>query len=180
MTSIPSPWNIAHIARTTIASANSLIRIIYDGRILPGNVRFGYHRGVNLKASASVNFGDFARIEELIVPKLIEGAQAGAQVVYQESQLRVPVDTGELKASGGTSVEWTGKRVNGYVEYAAGHAAYVEFGTGIRGASSSGAGPFPYSTSWPGQVAQPYLRTALDISRDRILDAFKDALGTIV
>lgn len=135
---------------------------------------------MNLRANSSVQWGSFARLEELIVPKLIDGAKVGAQAVYQESQALVAVDTGELKSSGGTSVEWTGKRVDGYVEYSAPHAAYVEFGTGIRGASSAGAGPFPYSPNWPGMVAQPYLRPALDRSRDKILDAFKEALGTLV
>jgi hypothetical protein len=52
------------------------------------------------------------------------------------------------------------------------HAAYVEFGTGQRGAASAGAGNGPYSETWPGMPAQPYLRPALDTARPAILGAF--------
>ena len=133
---------------------------------------------MKLSANATFKFGDFARIEALIVPKLIEGAKAGSQAVYEASQPLVPVDTGDLKGSGSKlPVEWKGKNVTGYVEYTMPYAAYVEFGTGARGAGSAGAGPFSYTMSWPGQVAQPYLRPALDSAKDEVLQAFKDALA---
>lgn len=135
---------------------------------------------MKLKVNVSLKWGDFARIEQIIVPKLVAGAGVGAQAVLAESQLRVPVDTGALRASAATSVEWVGKKVTGYVQYAQPYAGYVEFGTGIRGQSSAGAGPYPYNPKWPGQVAQPYLRPALDSSRDAVLAAFKEALGTTV
>jgi hypothetical protein len=84
------------------------------------------------------------------------------------------VDTGELQASIGTATNWEGQRVTGSVSASAKHAAYVEFGTGIRGAASPGAGPGPYSPTWPGMIAQPYLRPSIDSSHDAILGAFKD------
>lgn len=131
---------------------------------------------MNLRANSTVKFADFARLEEIIVPKLLAAADTGAKAVYDESQIQVPVDTGELKQSGSYRTSWEGKRVSGFVEYDAAHAAFVEFGTGSRGASSTGSGPFPYTLSWNGQPAQPYLRTALDQCKDKIIAGFTDAL----
>lgn len=111
------------------------------------------------------------------MPKLIAGATVGANAVLEISQELVPVDTGELKASGSTRVEWVGTKVTGYITYGAYYAAYVEFGTGRRGAASAGAGPYPYKASWPGMAAQPYMRPALDLGRDQGLTAFQEALG---
>jgi HK97 gp10 family phage protein len=132
---------------------------------------------MNFRAQSTFKAGDFSRLEALLVPKLLAGAQAAADIVYEESQVLVPVDTGELHDTADTSVEWTGKTVQGYVVYPAPYAAYVEFGTGRRGAASAGAGPYPYSESWAGMVAQPYLRPALDTTRGQVLAAFKEALG---
>lgn len=131
----------------------------------------------NYRARSTFRAGSFARLEQLLVPKLVAGATAAAAAVLEISQGLVPVDTGELKSSGGTSVEWTRQRVTGYVIYSSPHAGYVEFGTGLRGAASAGAGPYPYSETWPGMVAKPYIRPALDIGRQQILDAFTAALG---
>lgn len=131
---------------------------------------------MNLRASATFRAGDFARLEDLLVPRLVKGASDAAHAVLDISQGLVPVDTGALKASVATSVEWVGKRVTGYVTYGAYYAAYVEFGTGRRGSSSAGAGPYPYNQNWPGMVAQPYVRPALDIGRTQIFDAFRAAL----
>ena len=132
---------------------------------------------MNLRAQSSFRAGSFSRLEQIIVPKLVAGAQAGADAVLEISQGLVPVDTGALKDSGKTSVEWTGTRVSGYVTYGEYYAAYVEFGTGRRGSASAGAGPFPYNENWPGMVAQPYVRPALDIGREKVLTAFQAALG---
>jgi hypothetical protein len=74
-------------------------------------------------------------------------------------------------------VRETGSTVVADVIFDSGHAAYVEYGTGIRGAESAGAGPYPYSPTWAGMPAQPYLRPALDIAKDEVRQAFKDALA---
>lgn len=124
-----------------------------------------------------MNWGSFARVEELLVPKLIKAAAAGAAIALGNTQLLVPVDTGELKASGSaTPPEWVGTTVTAYVQYSAAHSAFVEWGTGVRGASSPGAGPWNYDVNWPGMPAQPYLRPGLDMSWSGILDAFQNAL----
>ncbi len=101
--------------------------------------------------------------------------EQSAEIVLEEAEALVPVDTGELRESGHTVIEEaTEDTVTGKVVFDADHAAYVEFGTGIRGASSAGAGPGPYDPNWPGMVAQPYARPALDTARPAIIEVFRD------
>jgi hypothetical protein len=129
---------------------------------------------MNIRAKSTFRAGSFAAVEARVVPKIIKAVTGGTQAVYELSQEYVAVDTGELKDSGGTEVTWIGQVVKGQVYYTAGHAGYVEFGTGLRGAGSLGAGPFAYDPEWPGMVAQPYLRPALDVGRARIIASFAD------
>jgi len=89
-----------------------------------------------------------------------------ANLVFQTSQELVAVDTGELKASGRVEVAITGKTFTAAIVYDSDHSVYVEFGTGIRGAASAGAGDGPYDPNWPGMPAQPYLRPAFDQHRE--------------
>ena len=131
---------------------------------------------MNLRATPTFRAGSFSRLEALLIPKLTVGAQNAASAVLEISQQRVPVKTGELKSSGGTSVEWTGTRVSGYVTYSAPYAAYVEFGIRQRGAAGEWAGPFAYSEG-NGFAGFGYMRGALDIGRPQIITAFQAALG---
>jgi HK97 gp10 family phage protein len=131
---------------------------------------------MKLTSSSTIKPGNWAALEAKLVPKLVQAATNGAKAVLAISQGLVPVDTGELKASGGTSVQWVGTKVVGYVTYGAYYAAYVEFGTGRRGAASAGRGPYPYKEDWPGMKAQPYVRPALDLGRQQVVDAFKSSL----
>ena len=133
---------------------------------------------MNLRATPTFRAGDFSRVEALLVPRLVTGATAAAQAVLDISQGLVPVDTGELKASGGISVEWVGQKVSGFVIYTSGHAAFNEFGTGRRGEASGNGGPgISYDPNWPGMAGSPYVRPALDLGRQQIFDAFKEALA---
>lgn len=131
---------------------------------------------MNLRAKSTFRAGDWSRLESLLVPKLITGAQNGADAVLAISQGRVPVKTSELKASGGTSVEWTGHKVTGYISYSAPYASYVEFGIRQRGAAGEWAGPFNYSDG-NGFAGFGYMRSSLDSGRPEVLAAFKEALG---
>lgn len=110
------------------------------------------------------NLGQF--VAGKITPGVVAGVTAFTQLVYEESQILVPVRDGDLKASGKVVIEVREKSVIGHVIYDSPHAGYNEFGTGQRGASSPGAGPYNYSASWPGMAASPYLRPALDTARD--------------
>lgn len=116
-------------------------------------------------------------IKAKITPGVIASAKASADVVLQEARQIVPVDTGELKASGVTSVTTTESTAVGHVAFTANHAAYVEYGTGHRGAASPGRGPYPYTMSWPGMPAQPYLRPALDTARQAIRGIFRSEIA---
>ncbi len=130
---------------------------------------------MNLRATSDFRPGNFAKLEALIVPRIIKAIGNGTAAVATEAEAIVPVDTGELRGSIGTTVAWEGQQVNGSVQATAPHSAYVEFGTGIAGASSAGAGQgITYSPTWPGMPAQPYLRPALDTGRPAILSAFRD------
>lgn len=112
-------------------------------------------------------------VEAYITPGVTASVQASCQLIQDRAQEIVPVDTGALRESITTEIDTSGKTVVGAVAPHTDYAAYVEFGTGIRGASSPGAGAGPYSSTWPGMPAQPYMRPALDESRDSILDLFR-------
>jgi hypothetical protein len=129
---------------------------------------------MNFKANSQFRAAAFSAFESWLVPKLTRAADKAGSIVFNKSQDRVPVDTEELKLSGHYDVEWKGQSVTSTVAYDSGHAAYVEFGTGIRGAGSPGAGPYPYDLTWPGMVAQPYLRNSLDESLEEIKGVLKD------
>ena len=115
-------------------------------------------------------------IASRITPAVTASVQAAAQVILDGSQVLVPVDTGELKASGRMEVDESGRTAR--VIYDAGHAAYVEFGTGQAGAASAGAGGGPYDPNWPGMAAQPYLRPAYEEAKPVILDLFRSNIAT--
>lgn len=100
--------------------------------------------------------------------------EQSAEVILEEAEAIVPVDSGELRESGHVEIEASGDKVTGFVVFDAEHAAYQEFGTGIRGAASPSAGPGPYDPNWPGVPAQPYLRPAADTARPAIAEIFKD------
>jgi hypothetical protein len=135
---------------------------------------------MKIRATATFRPGNYAAVEAKLLPRLIEGATVGANIVLDISQEMVPVDTGELKGSGRVSVEKQGTVITGYIVYGGDgidYALYVEAGTGRRGATSAGSGPWEYNLAWPGMVAEPYIRPALDIGRQDVLDAFRAALG---
>ena len=128
---------------------------------------------MNFRASSTYTPVDISRVMQRIVPQMIAAVTEGCDAVATEAEAIVPVDTGLLKSSIVIGkVELDGNTVRGSVEANTPYAGYVEFGTGKRGASSPGAGPYPYTDSWPGMPSQPYMRPALDTARPAIIDAF--------
>lgn len=111
-------------------------------------------------------------ISERITPAVLQATEEAGQVVLVEAQAIVPVLSGELKASGRVTVRETGSTCVADVEFTAPWAAYNEFGTGIRGSASPGAGPYPYDPNWPGMPATPYLRPAMDTARSEMLGIY--------
>ena len=127
-----------------------------------------------INATATFTPGDTRGVFANIRSKLVASAERAQAIVKQEAEAIVPVDTGELALSiQADPVIDTGEEIIATVSARAPHAAYVEFGTGLRGASSAGAGPYDYDLDWPGMPAQPYLRPAVDISRAKILEEFQ-------
>jgi HK97 gp10 family phage protein len=124
-----------------------------------------------------------------------DGVTAASELIRDEAKTLCPVDTGALQASITADVQ-RGIRnitdnpdaplsgsafgVTGVVAPHEDYAAYVEFGTGQRGAASAGAGEGPYNPDWPGMVAQPYMRPAWDANKataeDLVKQAVQDAL----
>jgi hypothetical protein len=140
---------------------------------------------MNIRANVTFQAGNFAKLEALIVPRIIAAVDGATELVLGASQQLVPVDTGELVSSGGRETQWKGQRVTGTVSYTSGHASFVEFGTGIIG---SGTYPYPLPQegvpftgswvydykhqNWKGMYARPYLRPALDLNQSAIVALF--------
>jgi hypothetical protein len=140
---------------------------------------------MNIRANVTFQAGNFARLEAIIVPRIIAAVDQATELVLGVSQQLVPVDTGELVSSGGRETQWKGQRVTGTVSYSSPHASFIEFGTGIIG-----SGTYPYELpregvpftgswvydykhqNWQGMPARPYLRPALDQSQGGIIAAF--------
>ena len=129
---------------------------------------------MNIRATSNFKPGNLAAFEAKLVPRIIAAVGKGTDVVANEARVLVPVDTGELRSTIGASVVWAGYQITGFVQATAKHAAFVEFGTGQRGAASAGAGPYPYSPTWKGMPAQPFMRPAIDQSHEAIVQAFRD------
>lgn len=95
-----------------------------------------------------------------------------ALIVEGQAKVLAPVDTGALSQSitVDPATTDTGKitaRVVTDKEY----ASYVEFGTGVRGAASSTHKPVKGSIAYgdrAGQIAQPYMHPAVEITRPQI------------
>src|ERR1700749_1773012 len=100
------------------------------------------------------NAGQF--IAQKLTPAITAGVTVYANTVLAEAQAIVPVRTGALRDSGKVVVNEQSRRVTAYVTFTAPYAGYVEYGTGRAGASSAGAGPYPYTLSWPGMTARPF------------------------
>jgi len=140
---------------------------------------------MNIRAQSTFRAGDFARLEALILPRVQAAVTTAADAVLEQAQSNAPVQSGELRDSGRREVVWEGQRVDGYVVFDAAHAAFIEFGTGLRGAGTypyalpqsgtpfTGSWVYDYKNQgWVGMRAHPYIRPALDSRRDDIRAAF--------
>lgn len=112
-----------------------------------------------------------------ITPAVHASVVAASQLIVQEAQAICPVDTGALRDSIAATVTDGETTVVGKITAGMSYAGYVEYGTGVRGAASPGAGPYPYDPKWPGQAAQPYMRPALDTTRDAVKAIFASEIA---
>jgi HK97 gp10 family phage protein len=134
-----------------------------------------------MKLSCTVKYtprssaGQFVKAK--ITPAVTASVQAACQYVAEEAKAICPVDTGALRDSISFRVDEVGSTIQGTVYAGMFYAAYVEYGTGRRGAGSAGAGGYPYTPTWAGQTAQPYLRPALDSAHDVVMGIFRGQLA---
>src|SRR5215471_14229173 len=72
-----------------------------------------------------------------LVPGFMQAIEAATKTVVEYAKGYVPVDTGELQRSIGSRIDQKGNSVYGSVYADMPYAAYVEFGTGERGAAAN-------------------------------------------
>lgn len=120
--------------------------------------------------TATAKFTPNPTITPRLRAALVPAANLAAEMVADEARRLAPVDTGALQESiRALESQADGDQVTVKVVADIYYAGYVEYGTGQRGAGSPGAGPGPYDPNWPGMVAQPYMRPALDTVRGDVM-----------
>lgn len=122
----------------------------------------------------SVNLSRFC--EDRIRAAVRSAVEGGCALIEGPAKEYCPVDTGALQASITSTVEDLDSGVRGSVGPNMPYAAFVEFGTGERGAASPGAGAGPYGAR-PGMPAIPYMRPALDENRGNVLELFRQNIA---
>jgi hypothetical protein len=126
---------------------------------------------MGLRASATFRPSNTASFVSRIASGAADGVLNAVNAGQAISQSIVPVRTGELRDD--ISVKSGLEDTSAWAAWGPDsvlYRYYVEFGTGKRGAASAGAGPGPYSSTWPGMVAQPYQRPAMDEMRGQAVD----------
>ena len=93
-----------------------------------------------------------------------------------------PVETGQLRASINLNIKENNVSISGEVEPEVEYAAYVEFGTGIKGMSSKIERPesIHYSANWKGQSAHPYMYPAYLQTREDLLKNIEKELKKVI
>lgn len=109
-----------------------------------------------------------------------------ADAAFKQSQRDVPVDTGDLKASGRVFRRSDGAYV---IEYSADHSVVVEKGSkphiieprdadALRFETAAGEVVYAMRVRHPGTAPNPYLGPAVDAQRDELPAALADELET--
>jgi len=136
--------------------------------------------GFSVKARAQYtprsSAGQF--IAAKVTPGAIAGTNASAQRVVDYAKSIVHVRSGELRDSGKIVPATTENgKTTALAVFDADHAAYAEFGTGRAGEASPDAGKGPYKPDWPGMEPIPYLRPAMDATREQVKEEMKGSLS---
>lgn len=116
-------------------------------------------------------------VEANVTPGVRAGVEQICAFIEAREKELAAVDTGEMRDSIRTEIEETGKTIVGRVGPHTDHDIFVEYGTGIRGAASAGAGEGPYNPNWMGMPAQPFCRPALDEARTKAVDIMAHNVG---
>lgn len=136
------------------------------------------------------------RFNKIANMELKEAVNKATQLVHGQAKALAPADTGLLRGSIHMKVKNTGKAIEGRVYTNTEYAAYVEFGTGVKG-----NGTYPHNVEglsleyrnkgWAyydedkgewiftkGQKAQPYMYPALKSNEKTIKRILKDGVKT--
>lgn len=105
-------------------------------------------------------------------------------LVERKAKENAPKDTGALRRSITSEVNIVGNEIEGVVFTPLEYAPYVEYGTGLFAANGGGRKDVPWNYqddegnwhSTSGQHPQPFMKPALDESREEILRILKEAL----
>lgn len=111
------------------------------------------------------------------------GLEQSAREAMELARELAPVGTGERRERRLVdSFSYEVKGLTAVMQVENPHAAYVEFGTGRRGAASADVAPVApgYDGDWPGMAAQPYMYPAAQRMRavfpTRMAEAVRGAL----
>jgi hypothetical protein len=111
------------------------------------------------------------------IPEICADAETRGHLIVEKTTLDIEasakarlyawpaIDTSALVNSGEHEVDG----FEGEVGFGSGHGAFVEFGTGERGAASDFLGKpddIAYSPGWKGMAAQPYLIPSVEEQRE--------------
>ena len=110
----------------------------------------------------------FGRMGRDIEAALAAEVALAAREAMEDARETAPVGTGPRRERRLVdSFSWEAAGLRAEMKVVNPHAAYVEFGTGVRGAQSTGAGSGGwYDADWPGMAAQPYMQPAAQRARD--------------
>jgi HK97 gp10 family phage protein len=145
-------------------------------------------------ASFRIDASKVAGVLAKVGQGLYDGVETGADLVLQTARQYCPVLSGQLVGSIDVQITRGIQNITGSAGPISSSAfgvtaiiaphtdydAYVEFGTGQRGAASTGAGEGPYKESWPGMVAQPYMRPACDTNREAVIEGIKTSVADAI
>ena len=146
---------------------------------------------MTFRGSASVTSVRHTAAVDNVRVRVMRAVEKSCELIATEAKAICPRDTGTLADSIiVTPPVREGNTITGYVSATVPYAAFVEFGTGIRGMGTyawklpaSGVpftGEWVYDhkkKDWKGHEAQPFMRPALDTSRDQIFAIFAENLA---
>ena len=139
-----------------------------------------------MKISFDINDADLARLAAELADSTELRAAVGraTALVERKAKEKAPKDTGALRRSITSEVDiGEGGFIEGVVFTPLEYAPYVEYGTGLFAENGNGRQDVPWNYqddqghwhSTSGQHPQPFMRPALNESREEILKILKEA-----
>lgn len=124
------------------------------------------------------------KLEKLLNTETIKQSMGKAcAVVEAAAKQNAPKDTGALRSSITSKVEYNGGHIEGVIFTPLEYAPYVEYGTGLF-AESGGRKDVPWNYqddkgewhSTNGQKPQPFMRPAIEDNRNKIIEVLGEGI----